>query len=336
LAVAVEDAGFEIRDSIAWLSNKTFPKSLNVSKAIDKGQGSNRERQLQFTSWMRSSGLEQKECARLIRPFAKNDETAAAMAQHYYSDKQQPAIATAEVFDAIRAGLPEVPEQIERLVAERTGIKWTDYVKRQVIGVREVPKGHAFASEKYGKETGTIKVEETASHNEEAKKWEGWGTSLKPCFEPIVMARKPLGGTVAQSVTKWGTGAINIDASRLGAEKRWPSNGCIDESVQEALGEPAKFFFVGKATKADRDEGLDNGNQHPTVKPTALMRYLVKLVTPSGGVVLDPFTGSGSTGKAAILEGFDFVGVELTEDYLPIIEGRLKWARDNVDDGALF
>ena len=73
-------------------------------------------------------------------------------------------------------------------------------------------------------------------------------------------------------------------------------------------------------------------NFHPTVKPTALMRYLIKLVTPPGGTVLDPFTGSGSTGKAALLDGFQFVGVELTEEYLPIIEGRLRWATEQVDD----
>jgi site-specific DNA-methyltransferase (adenine-specific) len=81
--------------------------------------------------------------------------------------------------------------------------------------------------------------------------------------------------------------------------------------------------------------GMNTGarsNFHPTVKPTALMRYLIKLVTPEGGVVLDPFTGSGSTGKAALLDGFQFVGVELTEEYLPIIEGRLRWASEQVDD----
>jgi site-specific DNA-methyltransferase (adenine-specific) len=142
-------------------------------------------------------------------------------------------------------------------------------------------------------------------------------------------------------------------------------------------GGASRFFYVAKASKRDRNEGLEelegasagakgNGlarvcescgtsilkpcdclersfvnpsvkNFHPTVKPTALMRYLIKLVTPEGGVVLDPFTGSGSTGKAALLDGFQFVGVELTEEYLPIIEGRLRWASEQVeDDGTLF
>ena len=124
-------------------------------------------------------------------------------------------------------------------------------------------------------------------------------------------------------------------------------------------GGASRFFYVSKANKTDRNEGLSedlpergkvfNGksgksagnapgsvedkfttqparNFHPTVKPTDLMRYLIKLVTPAGGTVLDPFTGSGSTGKAALLDGYQFIGIELTEDYLPIIEGRLNWA----------
>jgi site-specific DNA-methyltransferase (adenine-specific) len=144
---------------------------------------------------------------------------------------------------------------------------------------------------------------------------------------------------------------------------RWPSNVMLDATtaaiVDEQNGDaddigPSRFFYVAKASKRDRNEGLegleekresdrvkDDGvggdnprnrsnntktNFHPTVKPTDLMRQLVRLVTPPGGVVLDPFTGSGSTGKAAILEGFEFIGVELTDEYLPIIEGRLSHA----------
>jgi site-specific DNA-methyltransferase (adenine-specific) len=135
-------------------------------------------------------------------------------------------------------------------------------------------------------------------------------------------------------------------------------------------GGASRFFYVAKASKRDRNEGLEelpdihpsavtgrkvgsagaqNGgyagmtetprkNIHPTVKPTQLMRYLIKLVTPAGGVVLDPFTGSGSTGKAALLDGYQFVGAELTEEYLPIIEGRLRWASEQVEetDDTLF
>jgi site-specific DNA-methyltransferase (adenine-specific) len=140
-----------------------------------------------------------------------------------------------------------------------------------------------------------------------------------------------------------------------------------EERVTLDSGGASRFFYVAKASKRDRNEGLEElpevmggsmtgaeyregkptnqpmrQNFHPTVKPTQLMRYLVKLVTPPGGTVLDPFTGSGSTGKAAILEGFRFIGCELTEDYIPIIEGRLKHAEamkqeaEEKKDEALF
>jgi site-specific DNA-methyltransferase (adenine-specific) len=190
----------------------------------------------------------------------------------------------------------------------------------------------------------------------------------------------------------YGTGGLNIDASRIGTdtitintfdngakpfgdavgepftsrqqEGRWPANVILDEAAAETLdqqskSESSRFFYVARAGKRDRNEGLDelpdgywelqghqgnkaedgisnksgtgtvagfSKNYHPTVKPTTLMSYLIKLVTPPGGTVLDPFTGSGSTGKAAILDGFDFVGIEMTEEYLPIIEGRLAYA----------
>ena len=273
----------------------------------------------------------------------------------------------------------------------------------------------------------------------EAQKWQGWGTALKPAFEPIVVARKPVEGTVAANVLKWGTGGLNIDGTRVphssvsdfekhakvvsamkarggvwdnswknssdlsgmndvSTAGRWPANVMLDEYTAALLDEqsgnrpggtfPAKrgqavntsfasgqetvggqrsmgdsggasrFFYVAKASKRDRNQGLDElearfaptmndgiggkehnpetatpkRNFHPTVKPTTLMRYLVKLVTPPGGTVLDPFTGSGSTGKAAILEGFQFIGVELTEDYLPIIEGRLNHAVEQINE----
>ena len=259
--------------------------------------------------------------------------------------------------------------------------------------------------------------------------WKGWGTGLKPTVEPIVMARKPVEGTVANNVLTYGTGGLNIDCSRIahddsvdlntmqrqqatnpirfgGAnpgdvismykpEGRWPANLIIDEDIAELLdqqsgqvgngwkknygtedyagkqyaggsfggggysgtntyadsGGASRFFYVARASKRDRNEGLDEleakqtntrvgdanalmnpvttqprQNNHPTVKPTTLMEYLIKLVTPPNGTVLDPFTGSGSTGKAAILHSFDFIGIEMTEEYLPIIEGRLKHA----------
>ncbi|MCA2910149.1 MAG: site-specific DNA-methyltransferase [Microcystis sp. M034S1] len=211
--------------------------------------------------------------------------------------------------------------------------------------------------------------------------WKGWGTALKPALEPITVARKPLCGTVAENVLKHGTGALNIDGCRVGrdaddvsgwsqtgskasenramsggnyardakpdAEGRWPANLIHDGG--EFLGEQARFFYCAKASKRDRDEGLDafkpkarptmgsgiggqpdqakpnNRNVHPTVKPTDLMRYLCRLVTPPGGTVLDPFMGSGSTGKAAMLEGFNFIGIEREAEYIEIAKARINW-----------
>ena len=348
VAVAIEDAGFEIRDNMAWLYGSGFPKSLDVSKAIDK-----------------AAGAERRVLGTYVAPDGKR----------------------------------------------RTG-------------------GNSFSvgKEPDGREEG----KRTAPSTPEAQQWEGWGTALKPAHEPIIVARKPLIGTVAHNVLTHGTGALNIDGSRIGTELRpkmertktvvsassmsgtstgatnsgentsqgrWPANIILDEHTAGLLDEqsgvsksPAtyvrnkgtlegervayanigesagaeslnygdsggasRFFYVAKASRRDRNEGLEglpksqpvggadkwtetdrrrgegvtrepSSNFHPTVKPTALMGYLVKLVTPPNGTVLDPFTGSGSTGKAAVLNGFDFIGIEMTEDYLPIIKARLQHA----------
>ena len=232
------------------------------------------------------------------------------------------------------------------------------------------------------------------SHNLKDE-WKGWGTALKPALEPITVARKPLIGTVAENVLKHGTGALNIDGCRVGEgvlrstgvasrERedgwgmnggviggselgRWPANLTHDGSDEVVAGFPsdkqgsaARFFYSPKASKKDRDEGLNgfelkqtgamsgnmvdgqrlagNGtpifspiraNIHPTVKPTDLMRYLCRLVTPPNGVVLDPFMGSGSTGKAAMLEGFQFIGIEREAEYCEIAKARIDAALNN-------
>jgi site-specific DNA-methyltransferase (adenine-specific) len=240
----------------------------------------------------------------------------------------------------------------------------------------------------------------TGVSSPEAKQWEGWGTALKPAQEPIVLARKPLIDTVANNVLAHGTGGLNIEGSRVGREigdvstggfgnagigigetgqngdsgkgakwgesttGRFPANFLHDGSdeVIDLLGDAARFFYCAKASKRDRNEGLDtlptqakvfNGqggtsagnaegsvednfttqpaaNFHPTVKPTELMRYLCRLITPPKGTVLDPFMGSGSTGKAAVLEGFNFIGIDMTEEYHPIAKARIKWAQKEV------
>jgi DNA modification methylase len=377
LAVAVEDAGFEIRDSIAWIYGSGFPKSLDVSKAIDKSDAkvARRARDLRFVKWMRASGLTASKCDQILKSAGVISQTSSR-AIHYFNDGQ-PQVPTEEMFKLLRPHLPAVPDDIERLVFDRT-VESKNFAEREVIGQRPQrgsPVG-VVAFNTADSETELI----TAASTAEAQQWSGWGTALKPAFEPVVVGRKPFGKgvTVAENVLAWGVGGLNIDASRVkyksgevdfseqqkqsadnplqigGAkpgdvvqiykpEGRWPANVILDEVtaglVDKQSGEnPSRFFYVAKTSKRDRNEGLETPSTHPTVKPTALMRYLIKLVTPPGGTVLDPFTGSGSTGKAALLDGFKFVGAELTEEYLPIIEGRLRWAlgQDADVDETLF
>jgi site-specific DNA-methyltransferase (adenine-specific) len=308
--MALRLAGFEVRDQLAWVFGSGFPKSHDVSKGID---------------------------AKLL---------------HGASN----------------------PRAIKKAIADRPGAGRT---------TGTLPNNGIMQNERRGSQTN----DEPATP--EAAQWQGWGTALKPAYEPIVLCRKPLSEpTVAANVLRWGTGAVNIDGCRVAGVKpqvtqgintnatsfnvakerrisgdpnegRWPANLAHDGSpeVTDGLGEAARFFYCAKASKADRNRGLDdlpeqpsaasefrpnhtakaeageNGNPygrwspvrntHPTVKPTALMQWLVRLVTPPGGSVLDPFMGSGSTGVAAVLEGFDFIGCEMTDEYVPIATARI-------------
>ena len=318
--IPIEDAGFEIRDQIMWLYGSGFPKSLNIGKAVDKLQGNERE----------LVGVSENE--KDFRDLGKN---------------------TKEIHGVGGLGVG--------VSASRKSINIT--------------KGNS--------------------------EWEGWGTALKPAHEPIVVARKPFKGTVADNVLEHGTGGINIDGCRVGInpevddkrlggrgewktdktaknvyeggyegkniasseQGRFPANVMHDgsELVQDIFEDKARYFYCAKASKDDRDEGLENfmeaqttdgnirsnsetarkfgansalrKNVHPTVKPTELMRYLCRLVTPKGGVVLDPFMGSGSTGKGALLEGFRFIGIEMEQEYFDIACARLEAVQKNVQEG---
>lgn len=278
---AIEDGGFDIRDQIMWLYGSGFPKSLDVSKAIDKAAGAERD----------------------------------VIGKRIFADGS---------------------------------------TARQTAGASGIPESGS-AGQSYI----------TAPSTVEALQWNGWKTALKPAHEPIVVARKPLRGTVADNVLANGTGALNIDACRVGADGgtrksadddkcstdsvggylnaragikidglgRYPANLIHDGSDEVLAGFPitkdgsaARYFYCAKASRKDRDEGLDR-NSHPTVKPTDLMRYLCRLVTPPSGIVLDPFMGSGSTGKAAVLEGFKFIGIERDPKYFEIAVARIKAAQ---------
>lgn len=332
LAVNIEDAGFEIRDQVLWIYGSGFPKSHNVAKAIDKMKG--------FAPLVVGS-----------QKMMGNSRKTEGSSGH-------------------RAAVSNSAE--EGVFLETT-------------------------------------IDVTAPSSPEAQRWDGWGTALKPAHEPIVVARKPFKGTVAANMLEHGTGALNIDATRIPAEivtgwsgaatsplhglpklapgaprpvqGRWPANVMIDGSPDvvavfpEIAGRSAsRYFYAPKTSKKDRDEGLEDfteatageraggrkegsaginpyagtrtpaRNVHPTVKPTELMRYLCRLVTQPGGLVVDPFAGSGSTGKAAILEGFDFIGLEMDPDYAAIARARCAHAEatkggpdifDNADTGGL-
>jgi site-specific DNA-methyltransferase (adenine-specific) len=272
-----------------------------------------------------------------------------------------------------------------------------EQVDRGDWGIAKQQFTHGQRDTNYDETASATRLGKLEPTTAEAKEWEGWGTALKPAHEPIVLARKPLEGTVANNVLKHGVGGINIDGCRVGysddydkkhqedirkgtgtffggngvavspqidMQGRFPANfihdgsdevlelfpdskggafpkksniptgrhyeggwGAVDNGVRTEMGDgsAARFFYCAKASKKDRNEGTPNN--HPTVKPTDLMRYLCKLITPPNGTVLDPFTGSGSTGKAAVLEGFNFIGVEQSAEYIEIAKARIEAAR---------
>lgn len=335
LAVAIEDAGFEIRDNLAWIYGSGFPKSLDVSKAIDKAAGAERE---VIGTKLYADGASRVEAW----PGGENGNEGW-----------------------LRPGRPSGDDRELRPV--------------------------------------------TAPSTDAAKPWQGWGTALKPAFEPIILARKPFRGTVASNVVEHGTGALNIDACRvavsdddqkamqranspgsgrfrahraepgaMGRSKpgdvydpsagRWPANVLLDPDTAAELdkqsgvlhsganptrrgsdkfrnaygdfigqeecvthrgadsGGASRFFpifrYTAKAPGTERP--TVDGISHPTVKPLELMRWLVRLVTPSGGIVLDPFAGTGTTAEAAIHEHKQAIVIEREESYLPLIVARLS------------
>jgi DNA modification methylase/transcriptional regulator with XRE-family HTH domain len=316
MACRIEDAGFEIRDMIAWVYGGGMPKSLDVSKAIDKRGGA-------------IAGFEQfrdavKEAMRQNGVSRKQLQSALGnhMLSHYLTAGSQPAIPTYSDFKIIRdtVGLGNTWDYLFAAEAEREVI-----AEKVMTDTREARIACSYAAQGIER-AGRRLVAITAPATEAAKQWQGWHTSLKPALEPLTLARKPLEGTVAASVLQYGTGAINVDGTRIEGDAgddtgRWPANFIHDGSreVTGILGEEARFFYCPKTSAAERGRG----NNHPTVKPIDLMRYLCRMVTPPGGLVLDPFAGSGSTLLAARREGFRAIGIELSEEYCGIIRSRL-------------
>jgi DNA modification methylase len=354
MAVQIEDAGFEIRDMIAWVYGSGFPKSLDVSKAIDKRKDWSLVERLagEIRRARTEAGLSLAQIG---------DATMAATAGTYGKWYHRGG----HMFFETGRSLPSRPEweQLRRVLPIAPEfVAVYDEAEREVVGTRRDNGGRSVAFLAANGNSGHD-FNITAPATPEAQQWAGWGTALKPALEPITVARKPFKGTVAANVLEHGTGAINVDGCRVGGSNgRWPANLIHDGSDEvvglfpqtapssdrprknsaaahnntasmgksagdwitrghnDAGGSAARFFYCAKASKADRGDG----NGHPTVKPTELMRYLCRLVTPPGGVVLDPFMGSGSTGKAAVLEGFRFIGIEREAEYLEIARGRIQ------------
>ena len=334
LAVAIEDAGFEIRDGVLWLYGSGFPKSMDVSKAIDKARDEDEGPRLAVTTWTREQcearGWTRK---RLCDAFGVKNQPIQSWTE---KNPKNAIIPTWENWQKLKSLVgfgDDMDAEVWRLNG-RKGQPGENWGRREVLSEREttfLARKKADGTTVSGdmlmaSERGVATIRETLPATDAAKQWSGWGTALKPAYEPAVMARKPFKGTVADNVLKHGTGAINIDASRIGATPdRFPANLILDEHTAELLDEQAeasKFFYVAKAPKSERP--VVDGIAHPTVKPLSLMRHLVKLVTPAGGVILDPFAGSGTTIEAALLEGFNPIGIEMETDYLPLIQHRIN------------
>ena len=309
LTCALEDAGLEIRDCGAWVYWQGFPKSMRADLAIDRHFGREGERKV------------------------------------------------------VGENIGTKPRQsVEHRESEALGSGW-----------------HAIPGP-----NGGMPITEPATP--EAQKWKGWGTGgLKPAWEPYIIARKPMDGTLAENLLEWGTGAINIDGCRIApGDPAWPGPGEVSaDAVQRCRTEqaghtvtlnipghtqptfhpagrwPANLFHCPKPSRSEREEGCEElapitgadavdrsagsagmespragagrtattvRNHHPTVKPSRLFRWLVRLVTPPGGVVLEPFTGSGTTMLAAEREGFASIGIEREASYCDIARARLTAA----------
>lgn len=359
--LAIRLAGFEVRDLIAWLYGSGFPKSHDVARAIDAldAVGPRRERALRFTSWMRSTGITAKRL---------NALTNSSMASHWLTAGEQPEVPTRAMFEILRSHLPAVPEWVEALVEARE-VESENLKRREVIGHHDQAAQAARWRETYTGSGAAEAAAITKAYTPEAQAWEGWGTALKPALEPVVFARKPLDGTVADNVLRFGTGALNVDACRVATDDviadtrnvalgssgsgvyggastpgvyeqqeggRWPANLVLEDAAQvleafpaDADGSAARFFYSAKADAQDR-----MGSKHPTVKPVDLMAWLVRLITPPGGQVLDPFAGSGTTGVAALREGMRCILVEREADYVADIRTRLEHAAGRAPHSA--
>ena len=376
IACAIEDAGFEIRDCIMWLYGSGFPKSMDISKQIDKHGGNS------YTKQFADDLKKARESRNLTVSYCDKKYCNGSTNWSWYEGRKDGSrVPDYNTYLEIVKEFPEL-EKYKDLIKE---------AEREIIGQKK--NVGCFNNENHYTVGGTKAndIDITIPKTELAKQWQGWGTCLKPAYEPIIVARKPFKGSLVDNVIENGVGGINIDECRVGNEERTykgmsakqPENaGCFRDDnwqpkdieitvngrfpanvIHDGLQEEwSRYFYTPKASKKDRDEGLDEfeevtiddgrnkpidnpfqrgktqrHNIHPTVKPTELMQYLVRLVTPKNGIVLDPFMGSGSTGKACMYENkernanYKFIGIEFTEEYLPIAEARINYANKQAE-----
>ncbi len=438
-------AGFEVRDSIAWMYGSGFPKSLDVSKAIDKARTEDREPVDRVRAWLNEQRIAAGFSHDAVNKHFGHASNGGGSSSAWMTNPTSRSLPTWDQWQEFKQMFgfsDEMDAEVWRLNG-RKGKPGDAYGEREVLSTRQVSDirnghGREYGGAMFaGEETGKIEHAKTAPATDAARTWQGWGTALKPAFEPIVVARKPLTGNVAANVLAHGTGALNVDGCRIGAPEdkraagtrryiaggkepgavggalhpahhdglgRWPANVVLDEASARELDEQSgerpgfatqrdlkartgtdgtttygkgvgalqpgtrqgfddsggasRFFYTPKAA-ADERVRVDlpcevhgirrcticppRSVAHPTVKPLALMRWLVRLVTPPGGTVLEPFAGSGTTVEACILEGFECVAIEREPDYLPLIMQRIHRRRDPVQavkgaggDGGLF
>jgi DNA modification methylase len=346
MACAIEDAGFEIRDMIAWVYGSGFPKSLDVSKAIDKAAGAEREtKRIQYSPQQLNCKAGQNE-----RPWMKEAERVG----YHELQGDTPATPAAAQWQGWGTALKPALEPITVARKPLIGTVAANVLAHGTGGLNVD-----------GCRVGGWKPQVTQGVNRNATSWnvarerqlsgtsnEGrWPANLIHDGSDEVVGlfpeTKSPSGTTVRSYGAYKTigGSSNHRPCHDSGQTRETVNGFADS------GSAARFFYCAKASKADRDDGCEgleakarptmgsgiggqpdqskpnNRNTHPTVKPTALMRYLCRLVTPPGGIVLDPFMGSGSTGKAAILEGFRFVGIEREAKYCEIATARIQNVR---------
>ena len=411
MGLSIRLAGFEIRDMLGWIYGSGFPKSMDVSKAIDKARREDAEPVKAVAKALRAaldaSGKTRKE---IDAHFG-----TANVSQYWFSPHKKSEVPPVDKWPWLRDFLG-IDSSLDAEVWRLNGRKGTPgeaWEKREVTGVHEQPSAASMWVANYmDTKRPVAKERRDIPATPEAQRWDGWGTALKPAIEPIILARKPLDGTVANNVLAHGVGGLNIDACRVpsdapipshhgtsgaagvtmgkyrdyvpGSETaasaenvqtagRFPANVLLDEHAAKEMDEQSGYQKDGFHVARNRDHdakmgGFDGGwkkdaksggygsgggasrffpvfkyqakapkkerpvieredgskIQHPTVKPLALLEWLVELITPPGGVVLDPFAGSGTTLQAALNKGFTPIGIEQDADYIQLIEKRLE------------